>query len=125
MSHKMRKTTRRGFLKTLGAAGIGTVAAGAGMAAEGADRPDRYAAEQMRVPTRLFGKTGTEVSILSLGGMFDIASNQLLLQQALKWGVTYWDTAYVYGRGHSEEGIGKFFRHNPQERGHTGSMPNV
>ena len=116
MSDKIQKTTRRGFLKTVAAAGIGTVAAGAGMTADGAQGPSRYTAEQTRVPTRPFGKTGVEVSILSLGGMFDIISSQLILSQALKWGVTYWDTAYVYSGGRSEEGIGKFFRRYPQER---------
>lgn len=45
------------------------------------------------VPKRPFGKTGDKVSILGLGGMFDIPSNQLLLKQSIKWGVTYWDTA--------------------------------
>jgi predicted aldo/keto reductase-like oxidoreductase len=68
------------------------------------------------VPTRPFGKTGAQVSILSLGGMFDIPSNQMMLKQALKWGVTYWDTADCYGRGKSEKGIGKFFSRYPEQR---------
>jgi hypothetical protein len=67
------------------------------------------------VPTRPFGKTGANVSILSLGGMFDIASNQLLMKQALDWGVTYWDTADCYQRG-SEKGIGKFLNRQPDAR---------
>jgi predicted aldo/keto reductase-like oxidoreductase len=68
------------------------------------------------VPTRPFGKTGVRVSILSLGTMFDIPSNQLLLRQALKWGVTYWDTADCYEGGRSEEGVGKFFSKYPETR---------
>ena len=40
-----------------------------------------------------FGKTGVEVPILSLGGMFPIPRNQLMLEQAVKWGIHYWDTA--------------------------------
>jgi predicted aldo/keto reductase-like oxidoreductase len=67
------------------------------------------------VPARPFGKTGANVSILSLGGMFDIASNQLLMKQAMDWGVTYWDTADCYQRG-SEKGIGKFFSRQPDAR---------
>jgi predicted aldo/keto reductase-like oxidoreductase len=67
------------------------------------------------VPTRPFGKTGANVSILSLGGMFDIASNQLLMKQAMAWGVTYWDTADCYQRG-SERGIGKFLSRQPDAR---------
>ena len=33
-------------------------------------------------------------------------SNQLVLKQALDWGVTYWDTAAGYNGGKSESGIG-------------------
>lgn len=73
-------------------------------------------ATELRVPTRPFGKTGVSVAQLSLGGMFDTASNQLLLNQALKWGVSYWDTADCYGGGRSEQGIGKFFKKHPDRR---------
>jgi hypothetical protein len=68
------------------------------------------------VPKRKLGKTGVEVSSLCLGGMFDTINNQLLLKQALKWGVTYWDTAENYGNGLSEEGMGRFFARNPEAR---------
>ena len=54
--------------------------------------------------------------MLALGGMFDIVSNQLLLKQALRWGVTYWDTADCYGWGKSEKGIGKYFKKYPADR---------
>ncbi|MCX7624690.1 MAG: aldo/keto reductase, partial [Candidatus Sumerlaeaceae bacterium] len=64
---------------------------------------------QATVPKRKFGKIGVEVSILSLGGMFDIPNNQLMLKKALDWGVSYWDTADCYGNGQSEEGIGLLF----------------
>jgi aryl-alcohol dehydrogenase-like predicted oxidoreductase len=74
-----------------------------------------HAAAPLTVPTRPFGKSGTRVSTLSLGGMFDIAANQILLRQALKWGVTYWDTADCYMSG-SESGIGKYFARYPQDR---------
>jgi predicted aldo/keto reductase-like oxidoreductase len=70
----------------------------------------------MVVPTRPFGKTGVNVSSLSLGGMFDIPSNQILMHQALQWGVTYWDTADCYEGGRSEKGIGAFFSRNPEAR---------
>jgi hypothetical protein len=48
--------------------------------------------------------------------MFDIPSNQLVLRQALKWGVTYWDTADCYEGGRSERGIGSFFAKYPEAR---------
>ena len=73
------------------------------------------------MPKRKLGKTGVEVSILNLGGMFDTINNQLLLKQALKWGVTYWDTAEHYGNGLSEEGYRPLLR--PQPRGPQGDLP--
>ena len=109
MSKNKKRWSRRNFLKAAGAAGIGSIIAPpltgrAGSAEKGSV-----------VATRPFGKTGVNVSILSLGGMFDIASNQLLMKQALNWGVTYWDTADCYQRG-SERGIGKFFSRRPDAR---------
>ncbi|MGD8668342.1 MAG: aldo/keto reductase, partial [Desulfobacterales bacterium] len=100
--------SRRHFLKATGAAGLGSVMSPMIALARTADRTSV-------VPTRPFGKTGANVSILSLGGMFDIASNQLLMKQALDWGVTYWDTADCYQRG-SEKGIGKFLNRQPDAR---------
>ncbi len=39
-----------------------------------------------------------------------------MLRQALRWGVSYWDTADCYGGGRSEKGFGKFFKRYPEER---------
>ena len=101
--------SRRDFLKTTGAAGLGLLAAAVPPALAAAQDPGR-------VPTRPFGKTGEQVATLSLGGMFDIPSNQLMLRQAVKWGVTYWDTANSYEGGNSELGIGKYFAKYPEDR---------
>jgi predicted aldo/keto reductase-like oxidoreductase len=107
--------TRRDFVKTVGLAGIAV--AGAGVpGALAAPEPQAAAAPAGAMPKRKLGKTGVEVSILNLGGMFDTINNQLLLKQALKWGVTYWDTAESYGEGLSEEGMGRFFARNPEAR---------
>jgi uncharacterized protein len=105
--------TRRSFMKTVGLGG---------MAATALTVPQAMAAQQQggdkapSVPRRKLGKTGVEVSILSLGGMFDTINNQLLLRQAHNWGVNYWDTAEVYGNGLSEDGFGRFFSRNPEAR---------
>jgi uncharacterized protein len=106
--------TRRDFVKTVGLAGlaIGTGTVGAIAAPE----PPAGAAKAATVPRRKLGKTGVDVSILNLGGMFDTINNQLLLRQAMKWGVTYWDTAESYGNGLSEQGMGRFFSRNPEAR---------
>ena len=102
------KWSRRDFLKATGTAGLGAVMA-----------PVRQIATvtetQETIPVRSFGKTGVKVSILSLGGMFDIASNQIMMKQAVRWGVTYWDTADCYQNG-SETGIGKYFIKYPEDR---------
>jgi len=97
-------------------AGVGAMLASAGKSAIAADVAKQKSAGSGLVPTRPFGKSKINVSILSLGGMFDIPGNQLLLKQALKWGVNYWDTADCYGWGRSEKGIGKYFKKYPQDR---------
>lgn len=108
MHQNENKWSRRDFLKATGTAGFGAVMAPVGHIAIKAEA-------QRTIPVRPFGKTGAMVSILSLGGMFDIASNQLLMKQAVRWGVTYWDTADCYHRG-SESGIGKYFNKYPEDR---------
>ena len=105
-------------MTTVGLAGLaGLAVAGAGATAVmAAPEPPAGAATAETLPKRKLGKTGVDVSILALGGMFDTINNQLLLRQALKWGVTYWDTAESYGDGLSEEGYGRFFARNPEAR---------
>jgi len=109
MTLKKQNWSRRKFLKTVGVAGVGSILSPAQrlLAASG---------ELETIPTRSFGKTGEQVSILSLGGIIDFLSNQLLLKQALNWGITYWDTAHSYMGGRSEKGIGKYFTKYPQDR---------
>lgn len=113
MSKKQNRFSRRDFLKTTGVATVGSLL---GTTEALAKISGSSSSELAVVPTRPFGKTGARVSILSLGGMFDIPSNQLLLRQALKWGVTYWDTADCYEGGRSERGIGEFFANYPKTR---------
>ncbi len=108
-----KRLTRRDFMKL---AGLG------GMAATGFEVTGALAGSKQgeikasTVPKRKLGKTGVEVSILSLGGMIDTVNNQLLLRQAFKWGVSHWDTAEAYGYGLSEEGFGRFFSRYPEAR---------
>jgi predicted aldo/keto reductase-like oxidoreductase len=107
--------TRRDFMKTLGLAGLAAAATGV-PGALATPEPPASAATAAAMPKRKLGKTGVEVPILALGGMFDTINNQLLLKQARKWGITYWDTAESYGNGLSEEGYGRFFARNPGSR---------
>lgn len=112
MTSKADGCSRRGFLKTAGAAGVSALVTPPLLR----QKADAEAGAAQAVPTRPFGKSGRQVSMLSLGGMFDIPSNQIVLKLAMKFGVTYWDTAHIYGGGASEKGIGKYFRSNPRDR---------
>jgi predicted aldo/keto reductase-like oxidoreductase len=99
--------SRRDFLKAAGAAGVGSVMNPIESLADSADEP-------LVMPTRTFGKTGVKVPILALGGSMDV--QQLILRQAIKWGVTYWDTANSYYGGNSERQIGKYLGKYPDDR---------
>jgi predicted aldo/keto reductase-like oxidoreductase len=116
MSRKIKDAdlTRREFVTTVGLAGLAVAGAGATAALAAPAPPPASQADT--VPKRKLGKTGVEVSILSLGCMFDTINNQLLLKQALNWGVMHWDTAEHYGNTLSEVGIGRFFSRNPEAR---------
>jgi predicted aldo/keto reductase-like oxidoreductase len=110
---KYKGLSRRNFIKTIGLAGIASTGLDVGKAGAAPEQAD---AGKSVLPRRKLGKTGVEVSVLTLGGMFDTINNQLLLRQARTWGVNFWDTAEAYGNGLSEEGYGRFFARNPDVR---------
>ena len=116
MTKEEKRLSRREWLKGAGAAGLGSVLLATGVTARASGEKPAESSKPRVIPTRPFGKTGVQVSCLALGGMFDIPSNQLMLKQAIKWGVTYWDTADCYLGGKSEKGIGKFFSRHPEAR---------
>ncbi|MFA5240159.1 MAG: aldo/keto reductase [Phycisphaerae bacterium] len=117
MKEKQDKINRRNFLKTMGVAGLGSVFA-SGKAKADANEPNAVKPQEPLppMPKRRLGKTGVEVPILSLGTMFDVVENQVILRKALQWGINYWDTAHNYGGGNSELGVGKFLSNNPDAR---------
>lgn len=93
--------SRREFLEATALGGLAaTSASGAGNA----------------LPTRVLGRTGVRVSILAFGsGSRFLAYKQEekgleALNRALDLGVTYVDTAIVYGNGQSEEWVGKVMK---------------
>ena len=65
------------------------------------------------LPTRTLGRTGAKVSILAFGCgsrflMYkDEESATAILNRAIDLGITYLDTAYLYGDGESETRVGK------------------
>ncbi len=115
MSGDQKKITRRDFLRSTAAAGFGSALLPLSGLTGAHAGPSSKALDPMTVPTRTFGKTGVEVSILSLGGVLK-RSDLLIFRQALKMGVTYWDTADSYGRGENEKAIGKYFAKFPEDR---------
>lgn len=70
---------------------------------------------------RLLGRTGLKVSEVGLGcweiGAESWKSNDksaiAALQLALDSGINFFDTAFDYGKGHSEQLVGKFAKENP------------
>ena len=70
---------------------------------------------------RQLGRTGRQVSVIGLGtwqlgadwGSVDPAEAMAVLDAAATSGVTFFDTADVYGDGRSEQLIGGFLRANP------------
>jgi len=119
MKDKQNTLDRRNFLKTVGAAGLGSVLASTG-AIGGLN--ESSAAEKTKkpvipqVPKQKLGKTGVKVPSLSFGTLRVDTENQILLRRNLQSGVNYWDTAYNYSGGNSELGIGKFLTRNPDAR---------
>lgn len=126
MRKKRNRINRRNFLKAMGAAGLASkltmTKAGFALTGTMAGPDDSNATEKtqkqkaLQMPRRKLGKTGVKVSCLSLGGDFSLIDKQIVLRKALDLGVTYWDTAYNYGGGNAERGIGKFLSKNPGVR---------
>ena len=131
MKEKHNKIDRRNFLKTVGAAGLGSALGGAakGFASDGAkagsgepNAVDPNAAKKTdkpkfpQVPRRKLGKTSVKVPCLALGTVTNLVENQTILRSTLQWGVNYWDTANNYAGGNSELGIGKFLSKNQDVR---------
>ena len=116
MSTTNQKWNRRDFIKITGAAGIGSAISSIRTIAGASAPAEATASGPELVPTRPFGKTGERVSMLSFGGSHNLNSKQLLLRQAFKMGVTYWDTAERYSGGKSEEAMGKYFAKYPDDR---------
>jgi len=73
------------------------------------------------VETRILGKTERPVSVIGLGtwqlggdwGEVSEADGLALLEASVEAGVTFFDTADVYGDGRSEQLIGRFVADNP------------
>jgi predicted aldo/keto reductase-like oxidoreductase len=102
----MAETNRREFLQTSLAAGAAGATLGLTVEALADDASTRGLA------TRPLGKTGERVSLLALGGwhigsVADEKEAIRIMHTALDEGMTFFDNAWDYHDGHSEEVMGK------------------
>ena len=73
------------------------------------------------LPTRPLGKTGVEVSIYGLGGLYTVSKHDLrdeaveIINRAIDLGVNYIDTSARYGAGASELNIGMVMKERRDE----------
>ncbi len=115
-ANKPQASSRREFLKQACGAGIGLAGGVAALDRAWAQSDEAADADPTTMPQRPFGKSGVQVPILGLGGSQNLMNRQLLLAQALKMGVSYWDTSDNYSGGRSEAGIGAYFAKHPEDR---------
>ena len=115
MPGEKEKLSRRDFIKTAGAAVLGSTLIPLSSLTLAHGSSSEKVPEEVIVPKRPYGKTGINVSILALGGVLN-SSDQLVFRQAFKMGVTYWDTADSYAWGNNEKAIGKYFTKFPNDR---------
>ncbi|MDR0507865.1 MAG: aldo/keto reductase [Dysgonamonadaceae bacterium] len=99
----MKKIDRRKFL------GISALAGAGALATNVVARPlMKENATKKAIPTRVLGKTGLEIPVLSMGVMR--ADNPAVVRAAYNAGLTHFDTAHGYQNGKNEEMLGAFFR---------------
>ena len=115
MPEKNRTISRRDFLNTAGAVSLVSSLVPIRASAETSARASTINPEKKDVPTRPYIKTDLDNPILSLRIVIGI-SEKLMFSQALRMGVSYWDTADSYGLGKNDKSIGKYFSSFPDER---------
>jgi aryl-alcohol dehydrogenase-like predicted oxidoreductase len=136
MSHELN---RRDFLRAATAAAGVLTAATVGRSLWAHIPATQPATDRSPMPQRILGKTGVPVPILGLGGAGMMSQSEdaekigELLQTAIAGGVTYFDTAYNYGRnGQCDKNLSLvmstpqrrklFLAAKVEERGYDGAM---
>lgn len=100
----MKSINRRGFLKT-------GITGAAGMVALSPSLVSATSAEQEHI-TRVLGKTGMKVPVISFGVMR--ADNPNLCKAAYEKGIKLFDTANVYQNGNNEVMLGNLMKDYPR-----------
>ncbi|OGD09367.1 MAG: hypothetical protein A2Y86_02725 [Candidatus Aminicenantes bacterium RBG_13_62_12] len=113
MNHPDGSLGRRSFIKKgiVGAAGWGALSL-AGQA-DGAQEAAPAGEKKGAFPTRVLGRTGIRLPIVSMGVMN--ADNENLVRAALDAGLIHLDTAHGYQRGRNEEMIGRVLKGRPRD----------
>ena len=110
----MKNLNRRNFLRSTIIGTGGAVLARpviAGSIPAGHMKKAGYGGE---VITRVLGKTGLEIPVLSMGVMRADSSN--LVKAAVDTGITLFDTAHGYQRGRNEEMLGNALKEYPRDK---------
>jgi predicted aldo/keto reductase-like oxidoreductase len=102
----MKSINRRKFLSISALAGAGAVVAP--QVAVSSVKGNTGKKEAKGIVTRVLGKTGMEIPILSMGVMR--ADNPAVVRAAYNSGLTHFDTAHGYQNGKNEEMLGVFFK---------------
>ena len=76
---------RRDFLKKAAVMGLAAAAGGTVLSVP-PQASAQMALPDKPIPRRTFGRSGIKVSTLSMGGMYDVLNNRLMLAKALEWG---------------------------------------
>ena len=101
-----KEISRRQFLENIG---LGTAAGTSLLLLKDVAHAGPEAAS---LPSRALGRTGARVSILAFGCgsrflMYKDGESAAILNRAIDLGITYLDTAYLYGDGESETRVGR------------------
>lgn len=115
MKNNKKVMDRRTFLKTTGI-GSASMALATGISGNLMASQSVSDSAEVKMPTRILGKSGMPVSILSFGGSLDWTINQNLLRIGFNMGINFWDTGDSYSNGKSEIGIGQYFNKYPEDR---------
>jgi len=103
--------SRRQFLRTTVLGSASTLLASNVLAQDTSKKKSQDAAAPMI--KRMLGKTGIEIPVVSFGVMR--ADNPALITEAMKTGITFFDTAHAYQGGKNEEMLGRVLKQYPRK----------
>jgi predicted aldo/keto reductase-like oxidoreductase len=107
----MERINRRKFISLSALAGAGAMMTP--QVAVSSVTKDTAINENKKIATRILGKTGMEIPILSMGVMR--ADNPAVVRAAYNAGMTHFDTAHAYQKGENEKMLGEFFKNKDRK----------